>query len=92
MAATPDTGKKSLSDDIYRRLGDWFEAQEDEKPPELPDLELHDPELGWQIWMQLEATNWAWPPDVLLRQGEALMDDLVTIATAAGRVRKLRKK
>lgn len=28
----------------------------------------------------MEATGWRWPPDVLLRQSEVLMEDLMTIA------------
>lgn len=58
-------------------------------PPDLPDrLYLHDPEGSYQVFTWLEATDWRWPPDVLLRQPEALMEDLVQISWLARRVEK----
>lgn len=34
----------------------------------------------------MEATGWRWPPDVLLRQPEALMEDLMAIAGMSARI------
>lgn len=51
-------------------------------------MELADPERAKRIWILLEATDWKWPPDVLERQDDALMDDIIKIAGAAQIVRK----
>ena len=32
------------------------------------------------MWTMSEATGWTFPPDVLLRQSEALMKDLATLS------------
>jgi hypothetical protein len=72
-------------------LTDLFNAQDSKEPPDLPDeIELHDPELAWRLWTTLDAIDWRWPPDVILRQPEWIMDDILTVANLAGRVRKLR--
>jgi len=44
---------------------------------------FHDVETAWKVWLLLEATGWKWPPDVLLRQDEALMDDIKSISMVA---------
>ena len=36
----------------------------------------------------MEATGWRWPPDVVLRQPEALMADLMTIAGMSGEIKE----
>jgi len=36
----------------------------------------------------MEATGWRWPPDVLLHQSEALMEDLMTIAGMSEEVKE----
>jgi len=42
--------------------------------------DLHFPELSWELWSTLEAIDWKYPPDVVLRQPERIMDDLRTIS------------
>ena len=46
-------------------------------------MPFHDVETAWRVWLLLEATGWKWPPDVLLRQDEALMDDIMSISMVA---------
>lgn len=53
---------------------------------------MHNERLAWQVWSWLEATNWRWPPDVLLRQPEALMEDIATIAWFNGQVEQMRRR
>ena len=64
-------------------------ASDDELPARLA---LHDEDAAWRVWSLLEATEWRWPPDVLLRQDEALMEDISAIAWLNGVVRQVRQK
>ena len=50
-------------------------------------MALDDLEGAWRVWTLLEATGWRWPPDVLMRQPEALMDDLLNISFVSRRVK-----
>lgn len=62
-------------------------------PAELPDrLPLHDEATAYRVWSLLEAVEWRWPPDVLLRQDEALMEDIAAIAWLNGQVVKMQKR
>jgi len=48
--------------------------------------------MVWRIWTMAEATGWRFPPSVLLEEPEALLEDVLTVASIANRVReKLRK-
>lgn len=38
--------------------------------------------------MLLEATDWRWPPDVLERQDDLLMEDIAKIANSAGKIKR----
>ncbi|MCB0207707.1 MAG: hypothetical protein KDJ52_00165 [Anaerolineae bacterium] len=87
-----DRGKKNLAEDFFSRLTWLFDARESKEPAELPEeLNLNDPELAWQVWTTLEGIDWRWPPDVILRQDEAIMEDILTIASYAGKINKNRK-
>lgn len=58
--------------------------------PELPETVILNDEAGaYELWQLLEATDWRWPPDVLLRQDERLLYDVMTIAGLAQSVKKL---
>jgi len=54
-------------------------SQDDSGAGDLPDVELNDFERSFRVWRLARAFDWKFPPDVLLRQEEALMEDLLTI-------------
>ena len=58
---------------------EYIERQKDDGTGELPDLMLHDPDVAFPIWRLLHGFDYRFPPDVLLRQGEALMNDLLAL-------------
>lgn len=53
---------------------------------------MHDEALAWRVWTWLEATDWKWPPSVLLQQPEALMEDISTLAWLSQSVERALKK
>jgi hypothetical protein len=72
---------------IVRLLWEWQrqrqKAQSDDAP-ELPEtLRLHEPEVSFRLFQLLHITGWRWPPDVLLRQPEAVMSDILALAGAS---------
>jgi hypothetical protein len=83
-------GKKSLSDDLYGRLREWNKKPEERGVEvSLPDVDLPLPlnEL-WAVFLRMEQTSWQWPPDVLLRQDDALMKGLLLLRGLSEQVRK----
>lgn len=53
--------------------------KEDDPGEDDDDWQVYDLELAQTVYGWLDATEWRWPPDVLLRQPAALMHDLATI-------------
>lgn len=43
------------------------------------------------MWTRGEAFGWAWPPNVIERQDDELMNDLIQIAGASSLVREMLK-
>lgn len=52
---------------------------------------MHDPEAAWQAWSLMEATDWRFLPRAggLLDQPEALLEDILTLATLARAVERM---
>ena len=55
----------------------------------MPDVYVHDLERAWEVFCRGEAFAWRWPPDVLERQDEGLMNDLTVILAMASRVKEV---
>lgn len=71
------------ADGVVELLFKWQrqrkQAQSD-NAPELPEMvRLYYPEESFRLLQLLEITGWKWPPDVLLRQPEALLADLLAL-------------
>ena len=81
--------KKRRSDSLYARLADYAAGQgADSGEGDLPDVQLNDQETAWRVWRLARAFDWKFPPDVLLRQDAALMDDLLQLETLWRRIEK----
>jgi hypothetical protein len=79
-------------DRLALRLAEKHERLKAEKdlPPELPEaIHLNEPETAYQLYQLLELSGWRWPPDVLLRQPEALLTDILQIASIDQKVEKM---
>lgn len=76
---------------MIKRLTERVQER-DAAPADLPEqVDLHDEALAWRVWGWLEAVDWKWPPDVLLRQPEALMEDISVLAHLSRQVERLLK-
>jgi len=88
----PVHGNEEDTDTLIRELSSRHRARNSarDEVPELPDvIKLIDKEGAFQLWQLLEATGWAWPPDVLLRQDEAVMLDLMVLSGMAHKIGKM---
>ncbi len=46
----------------------------------MPDgLHFHDLEQAWEVWRILNWIDWRWPPNVILEQPWALMEDIAQL-------------
>jgi hypothetical protein len=57
----------------------------------LSDVIAIDPDdiaFTKELWTMMEATDWRWPPDVLLRQDDRILHNLLTFSAEAARIRK----
>jgi hypothetical protein len=77
--------KKRDTDALYLKLTRYLDAQDTEEG-KLPDVTFHDLDLAFPLWRLLRGFDYQFPPDVLLRQDEAIMDDLLGIEDAYRRV------
>lgn len=51
---------------------------------------VHDLELAMRVWSVLRAVNWRWTIADVLAQPEALLDDVMALEFAHGRLEKLK--
>lgn len=68
----------------------WHQREANAKrgQPALPDgVFFNDLEAAWEIWRMLRWIDWRWPPDVLLNQPWALMEDIATLEWYSGVVK-----
>ncbi len=54
-------------------------------------MRLNNPERAWRLWLIMRATDFHWTPDEIERQEEALLDDILTIAFAQGRIEEIER-
>lgn len=47
---------------------------------------VHDLPLAMRVWTILRAVNWRWTITEVLAQPEALLDDVMTLEFALGRI------
>lgn len=74
--------------ELNKRLIRWHRDRERKGVTELPDgLRFNDLESAWEVWRILNWIDWRWPPDVILRQPAALMDDIATLQWYSGIVK-----
>lgn len=88
----PEKKKPEVADDLYRRLTELANERrlEQDTTPELPDdLILVDVDNSYRLWQLMEATGWRFLPSQLMNEPEWLMNDLLTIAGAAGKIEKM---
>jgi hypothetical protein len=78
------------ANDIIDQLFEWQtqrKSAQNDTAPELPEtIRLNYPEQSFRLLQLLEITGWRWPPDVLLRQPEAIMTDLLALAGLNGKI------
>lgn len=78
------------ANDIIEQLVQWQHQRkkaQGDTAPELPEtIRLHYPDESFRLLQLLEITGWRWPPDVLLRQPEAIMSDLLALAGLNGKI------
>lgn len=44
------------------------------------------------MWLKLQAIDWRWPPDVIMRQDDRLMEDIATIDAEYRKVKNALRK
>jgi len=49
---------------------------------------LHEPERAKRVYALLEAIDWKWPPDVIERQDDLLMEDIAAIASSSAKIKR----
>lgn len=80
--------KKRVGDQVRGWLVKIY-AGEDDDNDDLPDeLILNDPELAKRAFTLMEATGWRLPLDVLFKQDDAVMMDLLALASEAAKIRR----
>lgn len=79
-----------VSDKYYQLLKKWNKPA-DGGGGDLDNFELHDPELAWRVWRDMEMTGWRFLPSEILAQPEALWRDLMTLVMANSRVKEFLK-
>jgi hypothetical protein len=64
-------------------------GHEESEDSSLPDIvEFHDFERAWGVFVLEEAIEWKWPLDVVARQDDALMEDVLKIRGLVFKVNK----
>jgi hypothetical protein len=78
------------ANDIIDQLVEWQRQRkkaQGDTAPELPEtIHLRYPEQSFRLLQLPEITGWRWPPDVLLRQPEAIVTDLLALAGLNGKI------
>jgi hypothetical protein len=52
-------------------------------------VQLLNPDRAWRVWTRGEAVKWAWPPDVIERQDDAIMHDITELSGLSAYVARL---